>query len=112
MKKINLFSMAAAFLLAATGCSDDIDNGGNKPGEPIDGNGVYLSVNIMTPSTSGAYTKAGETGDGFLSALEKENKVEGVTIVLYGKEGITKESDVQNLNINDEGTMEIGRAHV
>lgn len=111
MKKINLFSMAAAFLLAATGCSDDIDNGGNKPGEPIDGNGVYLSVNIMTPSTSGAYTKAGETGDGFLSALEKENKVEGVTIVLYGKEGITKESDVQNLNINDEGTMVIASSY-
>lgn len=111
MKKINLFSMAAAFLLAATGCSDDIDNGGNKPGEPIDGNGVYLSVNIMTPSTSGAYTKAGETGDGFLSALKKENKVEGVTIVLYGKEGITKESDVQNLNINDEGTMVIASSY-
>lgn len=62
MKKINLFSMAAAFLLAATGCSDDLEENGNNQGEPIDGNGVYLSVNIMTPSTSGAYTKAGEEG--------------------------------------------------
>ena len=101
MKKINLFSMAAAFLLAATGCSDDLEENGNNQGEPIDGNGVYLSVNIMTPSTSGAYTKAGEegttssnptggeNGDGFLSALEKENKVSGVTIVLYGNEEAT-----------------------
>lgn len=123
MKKINLFSMAAAFLLAATGCSDDIDNGGNKPGEPIDGNGVYLSVNIMTPSTSGAYTKAGEEettnskpsggepGDGYLSALEKENKVSGVTIVLYGKEGVTEKSGVQDLSINDEGTRVIASSY-
>ncbi len=123
MKKINLFSMAAAFLLAATGCSDDIDNGGNKPGEPIDGNGVYLSVNIMTPSTSGAYTKAGEEettnskpsggepGDGYLSALEKENKVSGVTIVLYGKEGVTEKSGVQDLSINNEGTRVIASSY-
>lgn len=115
--------MAAAFLLAATSCSDDIDNGGNNPGEPIDGNGVYLSVNIMTPSTSGAYTKAGEEettnskpsggepGDGYLSALEKENKVSGVTIVLYGKEGVTEKSGVQDLSINDEGTRVIASSY-
>lgn len=123
MKKVNLFSMVTALLLAATSCSDDIDNGGNNPGEPIDGNGVYLSVNIMTPSTSGAYTKAGEegttssnpsggeNGDGFLSALNKENKVSGVTIVLYGKEGVTEETAVQNLSINDEGTMVIASSY-
>lgn len=123
MKKVNLFSMVTALLLAATSCSDDIDNGGNNPGEPIDGNGVYLSVNIMTPSTSGAYTKAGEegttssnpsggeNGDDFLSALDKENTVEGVTIVLYGKGGVTDKTAVQNLSINDEGTMVIASSY-
>ena len=113
--------MAAAFLLAATGCSDDLEGNGNNQGEPIDGNGVYLSVNIMTPSTSRAYTKAGEetaskpsggeSGDDFLSALEKENKVSGVTIVLYGKEGVTDETSVQNLSINDVGTMVIASSY-
>lgn len=113
--------MAAAFLLAATGCSDDLEGNGNNQGEPIDGNGVYLSVNIMTPSTSRAYTKAGEetaskpsggeSGDDFLSALEKENKVSGVTIVLYGKEGVTDETNVRNLSINDAGTMVIASSY-
>ena len=123
MKKINLFSMAAAFLLAATGCSDDLEENGNNQGEPIDGNGVYLSVNIMTPSTSGAYTKAGEegttssnptggeNGDGFLSALEKENKVSGVTIVLYGNEEATDVNKVKALNINTEGTIVIASSY-
>ena len=30
MKKNYLLSAAAAFLLAVTGCSDDIENGGNS----------------------------------------------------------------------------------
>ena len=33
MKKNYLLSAAAAFLLAVTGCSDDIENGGNSGGE-------------------------------------------------------------------------------
>lgn len=113
--------MAAAFLLAATGCSDDLEGNGNNQGEPIDGNGVYLSVNIMTPSTSRAYTKAGEetaskpsggeSGDDFLSALEKENKVSGVTIVLYGKKGVTTKETVEALGINTEGTMVIASSY-
>ena len=32
MKKNYLLSAAAAFLLAVTGCSDDIENGGNSGG--------------------------------------------------------------------------------
>ena len=32
MKKNYLLSAAAAFLLAVTGCSDDIENGGNSAG--------------------------------------------------------------------------------
>ncbi|CAK7007241.1 MAG: hypothetical protein PARBB_00896 [Parabacteroides distasonis] len=123
MKKINLFSMAAAFLLAATGCSDDLEGNGNNQGEPIDGNGVYLSVNIMTPSTNGAYTKAGEegttssnpsggeNGDNFLSALEKEYTVKDVTIVLYGKEDVTTEEGVKALSINDPDVRVIATAY-
>lgn len=118
MKKVNLFSMVTALLLAATSCSDDIDNGGNKPGEPIDGNGVYLTVNIVTPSAGGAYTKApgdkptgGENGDGYLTALEKEYKVGNVTIVLYGKTGATEVGDVQNLSINDPNAIVIASSY-
>lgn len=108
MKKVNLFSMVTALLLAATSCSDDIDNGGNKPGEPIDGNGVYLTVNIMTPSAGGANTKAtptgGEDGDGYLEALTNENKVNNVTVILYGPATPTQDGTaIKGLDINSSG---------
>lgn len=110
--------MAAAFLLAATGCSDDLEGNGNNQGESIEGSGVYLTVNVKTPSSGGTYTKAdapnpsgGEADDDFLSALEKENKVSGVTIVLYGKEGVTTDEAVKNLNINTEGTIVIASSY-
>ncbi|MCM0729576.1 hypothetical protein NBH16_17860, partial [Parabacteroides sp. Y3-G-102] len=41
MKKNYLLSAAAAFLLAVTGCSDDIENGGNSGGEGDSGK-VYI----------------------------------------------------------------------
>ena len=59
MKKNYLLSAAAAFLLAVTGCSDDIENGGNSGGED-DGGKVYMTVNVSTVS-KGALTKAGGT---------------------------------------------------
>lgn len=116
MKKVNLFSMVTALLLAATSCSDDIDNGGNKPGEPIDGNGVYLTVNVVTPSAGGAYTKAptgGETGDGHLTALDNENKVNGVTIVLYGNNnsGTQEDGVVEGYDINTDGMIVIASSY-
>ena len=49
MKKNYLLSAAAAFLLAVTGCSDDIENGGNSGGED-DGGKVYMTVNVSTVS--------------------------------------------------------------
>lgn len=59
LKKNYLLSAAAAFLLAVTGCSDDIENGGNSGGED-DGGKVYMTVNVSTVS-KGALTKAGGT---------------------------------------------------
>ena len=59
MKKNYLLSAAAAFLLAVTGCSDDIGNG-NDPAPEEDGNKVYMTVNVSTVS-QGAMTKAGGT---------------------------------------------------
>ena len=49
MKKNYLLSAAAAFLLAVTGCSDDIENGGNSGGEGDSGK-VYMTVNVSTVS--------------------------------------------------------------
>ena len=56
MKKNYLLSAAAAFLLAVTGCSDDIENGGNSGGED-DGNHAYMNVRISTVA-DGPMTKA------------------------------------------------------
>lgn len=118
MRKIDLFSMAAAFLLAQTACSDDLEGNGNSKKEPIEGSGVYLTVNVKTPGSGRTFTKAegdkptgGETGDGFLSALAKENKVSGVTIVLYGKENVATEEAVKLLDINTEGTIVIASSY-
>lgn len=94
MKKNYLLSAAAAFLLAVTGCSDDIENGGNSGGED-DGGKVYMTVNVSTVS-KGALTKAGgtpsnpnndgagwgEDGNGFLEEFDgaNEGKVYDVNI--------------------------------
>lgn len=96
MKKNYLLSAAAAFLLAVTGCSDDIGNG-NDPAPEEDGNKVYMTVNVSTAS-QGALTKAGgtpstsnengagwgEDGNGFLEELSSSNegKVYDVNIFL------------------------------
>lgn len=46
MKKNYLLSAAAAFLLAVTGCSDDIENGGNSGGEGDSGKSLYDSERL------------------------------------------------------------------
>ena len=103
MKKNYLLSAAAAFLLAVTGCSDDIENGGNSGGED-DGGKVYMTVNVSTVS-KGALTKAGgtpsnpngggagwgEDGNGFLEEFDgaNEGKVYDVNIFLVKYNGNT-----------------------
>lgn len=90
--KQNKFHMAwmVAALLTMAGCSDEIEN---KQGEnPIDSEGVFMTVNIAT----GVNTKAegiggepgkdpsgGENGDGDLIGFDNENQIKSVTIVLY-----------------------------
>lgn len=103
MKKNYLLSAVAAFLLAALGCSDDLDNGKNPNGSDEDGNNTYMIVNISTVSdgmttkattpsgdTSGDVTNNtggagwGENGNGFLGELsgKKEAYVHDVNIFL------------------------------
>ena len=107
MKKNYLLSAAAAFLLAVTGCSDDIENGGNSGGED-DGGKVYMTVNVSTVS-KGALTKAGgtpsnpnndgagwgEDGNGFLEEFDgaNEGKVYDVNIFLVKYDGNTFDSN-------------------
>lgn len=106
MKKNYLLSAAAAFLLAVTGCSDDIGNG-NDPAPEEDGNKVYMTVNVSTVS-QGAMTKAGgtpsnpngngagwgEDGNGFLEEFDgaNEGKVYDVNIFLVKYDGTTFDS--------------------
>ncbi len=115
MKKNYLLSAAAAFLLAVTGCSDDIENGGNSGGED-DGGKVYMTVNVSTVS-KGALTKAGgtpsnpngggagwgEDGNGFLEEFDgaNEGKVYDVNIFLVKYEDNTFDSKPLDFFNND-----------
>lgn len=112
MKKNYLLSAAAAFLLAVTGCSDDLGNG-NDPAPEEDGNKVYMTVNVSTVS-QGAMTKAGgesstpndkgagwgENGNGFLEELNgsNEGKVYDVNIFLVP-------TDNDELNASNQLTL-------
>lgn len=114
LKHYSQWALALAF--AAVSCSDELENGGSD--QSIKGNGVYLTVDVKTPSSNGTVTKAdgdkptgGEEGDGYLTALENEYRVKNVTIVLYGKDGANTEDAVKNLSINDEGTRVIATAY-
>lgn len=125
MKKNYLLSAAAAFLLAVTGCSDDLGNG-NDPAPEEDGNKVYMTVNVSTVS-QGALTKAGgepsnpnkepggagwgEDGNGTLPELvgSNEGKVYDVNIFLVPTDG--DELDASNqltlLNISSANKIQI-----
>lgn len=102
MKKKYLFSMATAFLLAVAGCSDDLEKGSDNQGKPLDGEGVYLTVNIMTPASSGSSSRAtgdansdptgGEYGDGDLEGYWDENYVRSVTVIVYDGTDINDEN--------------------
>lgn len=113
--------MAAAFLLAVTGCSDDLEKGGgNGQGKPLDGEAVYMTVNIMTPASSGTTTRAGnrgedptggENGDGNLSALTAENYVRSATVVLYRVPNATTEEALKKCDINTSTATIVASAY-
>ena len=79
---------ALAFAVAAVSCSDDLEeNGGDTGITAEDGEGVYLTVNIASPS--GQTTKApndpnwsAENGDGFEQGTVDERKVNDINIYL------------------------------
>ncbi|WP_455625272.1 Mfa1 family fimbria major subunit [Parabacteroides sp.] len=113
--RLYLAWMAAA-LLTMAGCSDEIGNNVQQ-GKPIEGDGVYMKVNIMTPASSGAFTKAGgenddptggEEGDGSLTALEEENYVRSATLVLYKVEGAT---NINDADINTANTTVVASSY-
>lgn len=112
--------MAAAFLLAVTGCSDDIEKESNSQGKPLDGEAVYMTVNIMTPASSGTTTRAGdsgedptggENGDGNLSALTAENYVRSATVVLYKVPDVTTEDALAKYDINTSSATIVASAY-
>ncbi|WP_455629464.1 Mfa1 family fimbria major subunit, partial [Parabacteroides sp.] len=106
-------------LLTMAGCSDEIGNNVQQ-GKPIEGDGVYMKVNIITPASSGAFTKAdgennhpfgGEEGDGSLTALPDENRVRSVTIVLYNVDDEMNEDGIKNVSINNEDATIIASSY-
>lgn len=93
MKKKNFYSLwAAALLMMAGGCSEELGEGDDSNGGG-DGTGdkAYVTVRISSPST-GARTKAGdkpeggEGGDGFVQGTVDENYIRDVNIFLYKTE--------------------------
>lgn len=96
MKRNRLYlAWMTAALLIMVGCSDELGNNVQQ-GKPIEGDGVYMTVNIIT-STSGTFTKAGEKGedptggeqgDGNLPGFEDENYIRSVSIIVYEGESI------------------------
>ena len=78
---------ALAFAAAAVSCSDDLEEGGGNPAIDEGGEGVYLTVNIASPS--GPTTKApgdegwsAEDGDGFEQGTPTEREVNNINIYL------------------------------
>ena len=80
---------ALAFACVAVSCSDDVDDGLNNGnnGSEQNGEGVYVTVNIASPS--GTTTKApedegwtAENGDGFEQGTATERKVNDINIYL------------------------------
>lgn len=124
MKKVNLLSMAAALLLAATGCSDDLENGpGNKGTDDGDGKKAYMTINISTVS-DGVMTKAdpdpsnpndkgagwGEDGNGWLGELRGKNEgmVHDINIFLVetDKNTLTPDNHLDLLNTSTDADLD------
>jgi len=84
--KFNSKLWMLAVAMATVGCQDDlVDGGGTGTTTPEDGEGVYLTVNIASPT--GTATKAtptgGEDGDNqFLEGSEEERAIHDLNIYL------------------------------
>ena len=105
---------ALAFAVAAVSCSDDLEeNGGGTGITAEDGEGVYLTVNIASPS--GNTTKAdnpAEDGASNLQGTDDERKVHDINIYLIKASdindptSITSEADGVNI-AGATGTIKI-----
>lgn len=102
---------ALAFACAAVSCSDDVDDGLNNGnnGSEQNGEGVYLTVNIASPSGLG--TKASvdpEDGDGFEQGTATERMVNDINIYLIkATSGAIASSDDGLFVVNADGDTEI-----
>lgn len=115
MKKKNFYGLwAAALLMMAGGCSeeldggDDVDTGGDGKGDK-----AYITVQISSPST-GARTKAdsanpdgGEGGDGDAQGTADENYISDVNIFLY--EANSEDESDDNIELADKDI--VGRGY-
>lgn len=124
MKKKYLFSMATAFLLAVAGCSDDLEKGGDGQGKPLDGEGFYLRVDLVTSADNGTVSRAGdendptggEQGDGNLIGYPDENRIKSVSILVYDGSSINDQNGVIVASgyvngIDDQGDTNIDEEH-
>lgn len=105
MKLKNAF-WTLAVALAVVSCSDELDeNGGGSTITTEDGEGVYLTVNIATPT--GAATKAnpdgseptyGEDGDGNLEGVNNESDVYDINLYLIKASETSVTNAINNQN--------------
>lgn len=80
MKKTKYYAWMMAAALAMTGCSDEIDTGGENGGATIDGETGYIKVALNLPTTSGTSTRANDVFDDGISA---EYDVNDIIIALF-----------------------------
>lgn len=109
MKKKNFYSLwAAALLMMAGGCSEELGEG-DDPNGGGDGTGdkAYVTVRISSPST-GARTKAGDKPEGgegneHAQGTVDENYIKDVNIFLYKTTVQTDKADPDdNLSLNTD----------
>ena len=112
--KFNSKLWMLAVAMATVGCQDDlVDGGGTGTTTPEDGEGVYLTVNIASPSNMGTKASAdAEDGDDFLPGEPGEREVKDINIYLLeatASTGATAiNSDATGLAaVNADGTAKI-----
>lgn len=101
---------ALAFACAAVSCSDDLEeNGGGTGITAEDGEGVYLTVNIASPT--GNTTKAdnpAEDGASNLQGIDDERKVHDINIYLIKASDIADPAEATGINSEADGVKIAG----